>query len=139
MSTQIQPYLFFGGRCDEAIAFYQQALGAELVMRMRYSESPQPMPPGAIPADWSEKVMHATLRIGESLVMVSDGCEAGTGFAGFSLSIALATAAEVERVHAALSDGGRVTMPAAQTFWSPCFGMVVDRFGVGWMVTVASA
>lgn len=139
MSTQIQPYLFFGGRCDEAIAFYKQALGAELVMRMSYSESPQPMPPGAIPANWSDKVMHATLRIGSALVMASDGCEEGARFEGFSLSLALPSAVEVQRVHAALAEGGRVTMPAAQTFWSPCFGMVVDRFGVGWMVTVASA
>ena len=139
MTTQIPPYLFFGGRCDEAIGFYKQALGAELVMRMSYSESPQPMPAEAVPSTWGDKVMHATLRIGSALIMASDGCEEGTRFEGFSLSLALATPAEVQRVHAALAVGGRVTMPAAETFWSPCFGMVVDRFGVGWMVTVATA
>lgn len=139
MTPLIEPYLFFGGRCDEAIEFYQRAIGAKLEMLMRYRENPQPMPEGAIPPGWESKVMHASLRIGECRVMASDGCEASTPFAGFSLSIAFPTAAEAENAFAALADGGSITMPISRTFWSPCFGMLTDRFGIGWMVTVAAA
>lgn len=139
MSTQIEPYLFFGGRCDEALEFYSQAIGAEVLMKMRYSENPEPLPPGMIPPGWENKVMHASIRIGSSIVMASDGCETGTGFSGFSLSLSVATEAEVDRLHAALSQGGKVTMPPTKTFWSQRFGMLEDKFGVGWMVTVATA
>lgn len=136
MNSLLEPYLFFGGRCDEALAFYQAALGAEVEMRMRYQESPEPPPPGMLPPDWGSKVMHASLRIGTCRVMVSDGCEAGTPFAGFSLSLALPEVTEVDRVFHALAEGGRVTMPLSTTFWSPRFGMLVDRFGIGWMVSL---
>ncbi len=139
MSTQIEPYLFFGGRCDEALEFYREAVGAEILMVKRFSENPQPMPPGAIPPDWDGKVMHASIRIGSSVVMASDGCGPATGFSGFSLSLSVATEAEVDRLHAALAQGGKVTMPPTQTFWSPRFGMLEDKFGVGWMITVAIA
>lgn len=137
-NTLIQPYLFFNGRCEEALAFYGTALGAKVDFLMRYKESPEPMPPGRLPAGFENKVMHATFHIGGTTLMASDGCEENAHFEGFSLSLALPTEAEVNRAFAALADGGKVGMPLTKTFWSPCFGMVADRFGVGWMVTVAA-
>ena len=136
-TTLIQPYLFFGGRCEEALAFYGTALGAQVDFLMRYQESPEPMPPGRLPAGFANKVMHATFHIGGTTLMASDGCEAGARFDGFSLSLALPTEAEVNRAFAALADGGQVRMPLTKTFWSPRFGMLTDRFGMGWMVSVA--
>jgi PhnB protein len=134
----IEPYLFFNGRCDEAVEFYKKALGAEVLMLMRYKESPEPPPPGMVPAGWDNKIMHTSLRIGNANLMASDGCSAGVNFQGFSLSLTVANEAEAKRAFTALSDGGQVQMPLGKTFWSPCFGMVADRFGVGWMVSVAS-
>ena len=132
---QIQPYLFFNGRCEEAIAFYRKALGAELEMMMRFNESPDPMPPGMLAPGFENKVMHASLRIGGAVLMASDGMAAGaTDFKGFSLSIDAPDEAGVDRKFNALAEGGTVTMPLGKTFWSPRFGMVTDRFGVGWMV-----
>lgn len=139
MGTLVQPYLFFGGRCEEALDLYRQAVGAEVDFMMRYNEAPQPMPPGSIPAGFENKVMHATFRIGGSVLMASDGNEAGAKFEGFALSLAAPTEAEAKRAFAALADGGAVRMPLGKTFWSPCFGMLTDRFGVGWMVSVAAA
>lgn len=136
MATLIQPYLFFGGRCDEAIAFYGSALGAKTELLMRYNESPQPPPPGMLPPGFENKVMHATVRVGEATLMMSDGNEAGARFEGFSLSLAVSTETEASRVFTALSAGGQVTMPLGKTFWSPCFGMLTDQFGVGWMISV---
>ena len=136
-NTTIQPYLFFGGRCEEAIDFYREALGAEVEMIMRYRESPEPIPPGMLQAGFEDKVMHATIRIGGAVVMASDGCDDKSRFDGFRLSLALPTEADANRAFAGLADGGEVQMPLSKTFWSPCFGMVTDRFGVGWMVTVA--
>jgi PhnB protein len=133
----IEPYLFFNGRCEEAIEFYKKALGTEVLMLMRYKESPEPTPPGMVPPGWENKIMHATLRIGNANVMASDGCSEGTNFQGFSLSLTAADEADAKRKFAALAEGGQVQMPLGKTFWSPCFGMVADRFGVGWMVTVA--
>ena len=134
---RIEPYLFFNGRCDEAIEFYRRTLGAEVTVLMRFKDSPEPPPPGAVPPGFENKVMHANLRIGESVVMVSDGnCPEQAGFKGFSLSITLSSVEAAERVFAALSDGGQVQMPLTKTFWSPAFGMCTDRFGVGWMVNV---
>ncbi len=136
---QVQPYLFFDGRCEEAIEFYRKALGAELTMLMRYKDSPDPPPPGKVPAGSENKVMHANLRIGEATVMASDGsCAGQPSFRGFSLSLMVPDAAAAERLFAALADGGQVQMPLTETFWSPRFGMVADRFGVGWMVNVVS-
>jgi PhnB protein len=134
---QIQPYLFFNGRCEEAIEFYRRALGANLEMLMRFKESPDPPPPGTVPPGWEDKVMHASLRVGEAVLMASDGCAAEPSFGGFSLSITPPDVATAERTFAALAEGGRVTMPLGRTFWSPCFGMLTDRFGVGWMINVA--
>lgn len=132
----VTPYLFFDGRCEEAIEFYRKALGAEVTMLSRFKESPDP---GMCKPDTLEKVMHASLRIGSTTVMVSDGrCEGQPAFQGFSLSLSLTDEAEAERLFAALSDGGQVHMPLAKTFFSPCFGMVADRFGVSWMLIVAA-
>ncbi len=134
----IESYLFFNGRCDEAIAFYKQALGAEVLMLMRNKEAPEKPPPGMLPPGSDDKVMHATLRIGTSNLMCSDGrCDGKPVFNGFSLSLDAANEAEAERLFNALAAGGTVQMPLAKTFWSPKFGMVADRFGVGWMVSVA--
>jgi PhnB protein len=134
----IQPYLFFGGRCEEALEFYRTALGAQIEMVMRFNESPEPPPPGTLQPGFEDKVMHAAFRVGATVVMASDGCDEGAGFSGFSLAISLETAADVDRVFAALAAGGEVRMPLDKTFWSPRFGMLTDRFGIGWMVTVAS-
>lgn len=138
MTPTVQPYLFLNGRCDEALAFYRDALGARIAMAMRFRDAPDPPPPGTLPAGWEDKVMHAELRIGEAVVMLSDGMSATPRFDGFALAIAFPTAAEVDRCFAALAEGGVVTMPLGATFWSQRFGMVTDRFGVGWMVSVAS-
>jgi PhnB protein len=136
---QVQPYLFFNGRCEEAIEFYRRALGAKVDMLMRYKESPDPPPPGMVPPGSENKVMHASLRVGETTVMASDGsCSGELGFRSFSLSISAAAPAEAERLFAALTDGGQVQMPLTKTFFSPCFGMVTDRFGVGWMINVSA-
>lgn len=132
---RVQPYLFFDGRCEEAIAFYRDVLGAEVTMLMRFRESPDPPPPGAMPPGCEDKVMHANLAFGDTQVMVSDGnCRGAPGFQGFALSVSLPTVAEVERVFGALAAGGQVQMPLEKTFWSPRFGMLADRFGVSWMV-----
>lgn len=132
---QVEPYLFFDGRCEEAIDFYRKVLGAEVTMLMRFRESPDPPPPGTLPAGSEDKVMHANLRFGDTAVMVSDGrCTGQPGFQGFALTVGLPDVAEVERVFGALADGGQVQMPLEKTFWSPRFGMLSDRFGVAWMV-----
>ena len=136
-TSQIEPYLFFGGRCEEALEFYRTALGAQVDMMMRYSDSPEPPPPGRLASGFENKVMHATFRIGGSTLMASDGCEEGDGsFHGFSLSISFPTEAEAQKAFSALSEGGKVNLPLGKTFWSPCFGMLEDRFGMGWMVTM---
>lgn len=135
---QVQPYLFFDGRCEEAIGFYQRTLGAQLDMLMRYKESPETPPPGMVPPNFDDKVMHASFRIGDSVVMASDGCtsDAGPHFRGFSLSITAPDEAAARRMFDALGDGGRITMPLGKTFWSPCFGMLSDRYGIDWMIGV---
>jgi PhnB protein len=131
---QIQPYLFYNGRCDEAIAFYRAALGAEVTMLMRFKESPEPTGHGD-----ADKVMHASLRIGEATVLLSDGrCTGELSFEGFGLSLTVASDGEAERFFAALSDGGQVRILLAKTFFSSKFGMVSDRFGVLWIIYVAA-
>jgi PhnB protein len=136
--TEITPYLFFAGRCDEAIAFYRAALGAEVEMLMRYNESPDPVPPGMLPPGFETKVMHATVRIAGIPLMMADGNTDKGSFDGFHLSLALASEAEASKAFHALAEGGSVQMPLGKTFWSPCFGMVTDRFGLCWMVTLAA-
>jgi PhnB protein len=134
-AAAVQPYVFFGGRCEEAIEFYRKALDAEVERLVRFNEAPEPQ--SDLPECFQEKIMHASLRIGETTIMASDGrCEGAANFEGFSLSITVADEAEATRVFAALSKGGLVTMPLEKTFWSPKFGMLQDRFGIGWMVSV---
>lgn len=135
---QVQPYLFFDGRCEEAIDFYRKAIGAEITMLMRYSESPDPLPPGMAPPGSENKVMHAEFRIGDTTVMASDGnCGGKPNFQGFSLSISVPDDAKAEQLFATLADGGQVQMPMAKTFFSSRFGMAADRFGMNWMVITA--
>lgn len=133
---QVQPYLFFSGRCEEALEFYRSAIGAEVEFLMRYDQSPEPPPPGRLPPGFEHKVMHASFRVGETRLMASDGCDVDLTFSGFSLYIAVATETEADRVFAALSEGGRVLMPLGKTFWSPKFGMLTDKFGIDWKVTI---
>ena len=135
----IQPYLFFGGRCEEAVEFYRSAIGAEVDMLMRYKDSPEPTPPGMLAEGFEDKVMHASFRVGGTTVMASDGCSSDDGsFNGFMLSLTVAGETEADRAFSNLSQGGSVKMPLTKTFWSPRFGMLTDRFGLGWMITVAA-
>ena len=134
--TMIEPYLFFDGRCDEALDFYKKALGAEVTMLMRFKESPDQshVRPGA-----GDKVMHASFRIGGTQVMASDGNNQGKpSFQGFALSLAVSTEGEADKRFAALAEGGQVQLPLTQTFFAPRFGMVTDRFGVGWTVQLTA-
>ena len=135
---QIQPYLFFEGRCEEAAEFYRRALGAEVTMLMRNKDSPEAPPPGTLPPGSENKVMHMSLKIGDTTVLASDGhCSGKPAFEGCSLSLTAKDDAEAERAFAALADGGEVRMPLGKTFFSSRFGMLADRFGVPWMVYVA--
>ncbi len=134
---QVQPYLFFDGRCEEAVDFYRKTLGAEVIMLMRFKDSPEPQPPGMVPSGAEHKIMHMSFRIGDTTLMASDGqCQGQPNFQGFSLSITAANAAEAERLFSALADGGQVQMPLSETFFSPRFGMLADRYGVSWMIVV---
>jgi PhnB protein len=133
----VTPYLMFDGRCEEAINFYKKALGAEVAMMMRFKESPEKPPPDMVPPGSDNKIMHACMRINGAELMASDGCARGQPkFEGFSLSVNAKDEAEADRMFAALADGGQVRMPLGKTFFAKRFGMVADRFGVGWMVLV---
>ena len=134
---KVEPYLFFDGRCEEAIEFYRKALDAKVEMLMRFKDSPEPdhgmVPPGA-----GDKVMHSSLRIGDTIVMASDGeCMGRPNFQGCSLSLTARDDDEAERLFVSLANGGKVQMPLTKTFFSSRFGMVADRFGVPWMIVVA--
>jgi len=131
----LQPYLFFDGKCDEALDFYKKAVGAEPKMLMRFNQAPAQsmISPGS-----ENKVMHAQVKIGDTTVLMSDGrCTGNANFQGFALTVTANTEGEADKVFSALADGGKVTMPMAKTFFSPRFGMLTDKFGVGWMVLVA--
>ncbi len=138
MTTTIAPYLFFAGRCEEALDFYRQSLGASIDFMMRFSDSPEPTPPGMLQAGFENKVMHASFRIGEVLIMASDGCDDKSKFDGFRLALGVPTEAEAHKAFNALAEGGSIMMPLSKTFWSPCYGMVTDKFNVAWMVMVPS-
>jgi PhnB protein len=134
---QVQPYLFFDGRCEEAIEFYQHTVDAKVTMLMHYKDSPDP---GMVTPETRDKVMHACLQIGDSMVLASDGrCSGKPSFQGFALSLTAKDDAAAERLFASLSDGGQVQMPLTKTFFASRFGMVADRFGVGWMILVPAA
>jgi len=131
---QVQPYLFFDGRCDEALEFYKKAAGASVGTLMRWRDSPDPQ---MRPAGNPDKVMHSQFNIGDATLFASDGRNTGQSkFEGFALTIVVKTEAEAEKLFAALGDGGSVTMPLGKTFFSPRFGMLTDKFGVGWMILV---
>jgi len=135
-SGLINPYLFFEGRCEEAIEFYKKALGAGVQLLMRFRDCPVP-PPAGLPPGNENKIAHARLRVGQNVLLVSDGrCSRKIAFRGFFLSISVSTEAEVDKIFGALADGGQVHMPLGKTFFSPRFGMVMDRFGLGWMILV---
>ena len=135
---QVQPYLFFDGRCEEAVEFYRTALGAQETVLMRFKDSPEPCEAGMPPPEAGDKIMHASFRIGDDLIMASDGrCTGQPSFQGFSLSLSVPNEAEAERLFTALAVDGQVQMPLGKTFFSPRFGMVADRFGVSWMIIVA--
>jgi PhnB protein len=137
---KIQPYLFFEGRCEEAIELYRRVLGAEVIMLMRMKDSPEPANPEMCPPGSEDKILHASFRIGDDEVMASDGMSSGNPhFQGVSLSLTMPGEAEADRIFAELGEGGQVQMPMTQTFFSPRFGMVADRFGVSWMIMVAPA
>jgi len=132
----VQPYLMFDGRCEEASEFYKKAIGADVEMLMRWKDSPDKSmcSPGN-----EEKVMHMQFKVGDTTIMASDGRNTGNpDFKGFALTINAKDETEADRLFNALADGGQVQMPMAKTFFSPRFGMVADKFGVGWMVIVAS-
>lgn len=132
---KVVPYLFFEGRCEEAVDFYHQALGADVSKLMRFKESPEK--PTCSPEGADDKIVHAEMRIGTSTIMVSDGlCDKNATFKGFSLNLETSDMAETTRLYGALLEGGKVLMPLEKTFWSPCFGMVTDRFGVSWMINL---
>lgn len=135
-ATTITPYLFFGGRCEEALAFYRDALGAEVEMLMRFDQSPEPPPPGMLQAGFEKKVMHSSFRVRGALLMASDGCDDKSKFDGYWLALTVPTEADARRAFDALAAGGTVRMPLTKTFWSPCYGQVTDPFGVTWMVMV---
>ncbi len=133
----LQPYLFFNGRCDEAIAFYTSALGAEVQMLMRFKDAPPGSQSPDCPPSPGDKVMHASIKIGDAVIMASDGqCGGATHFDGFSLSLSLKDQAKAAKLFHALTEGGKVGMPLGPTFFSPLFGMVEDKFGVDWMIYV---
>jgi PhnB protein len=133
----VQPYLIFNGRCEEALSFYRKAIGAEVEMQMCYKESPEPCDSSMVPRNWDDKIMHAAVRIGDATIFAADGNSATPPtFEGITLTLTVKNEAEADRAFNALVDGGKVTMPLMQTFYSPRFGMLVDRFGVSWMIYV---
>lgn len=133
----IQPYLFFNGRCEEALAFYKEKLGARVEMMMRFKENPDKDAGATMPVH-PEAVMHASLQIGDATIMCSDGMgsDGKTNFQGFSLALNVASDAEADRAFEALAEEGHIQMPIGRTFFSPRFGCVADKFGVSWMVIV---
>jgi PhnB protein len=133
----VQTYLFLEGFCEEAIQFYVRELGAKVQMMMRYKESPEPPQPGMCPPNSGDKIMHASLQIGETTLLMSDGrCSGRTHLLGFALSLAVSSTGEADRLFAALCNGGNIVMPLTKTFFSERFGMVTDKFGVMWMVII---
>lgn len=132
----IAPYLFYGGRCEEALAFYEQAVGATVSMKMRFDESPDAVPDGMLQAGFESKIMHAAFSIGKMNLMASDGCDDTSNFGGFRLALTVSSREACETAFNALAHDGKIDMPLMTTFWSPLYGMLTDKFGVGWMVMV---
>jgi PhnB protein len=129
---QLSTYLSFNGNCAEAFKFYEKCLGGKLADMMKWGDSPMAdqTPPG-----WKDKIMHAHLQVGDQVLMGADAPpQMFSGNHGFSASVGVTDPKEAERIFSALSEGANVQMPLAKTFWSPAFGMLIDRFGIPWMV-----
>ncbi|TMN73386.1 hypothetical protein CWB85_04530 [Pseudoalteromonas sp. S1727] len=130
-------YLFFSGRCEEALTYYQTHLDAKIGMMFRFNESPEPIPEGAIPANFDDKIMHSEFTIGDMKLLATDGCNDSVdevNYSGFNLTLTIDSEQALRRIFAALSQDGQVRMPLAETFWSPLYGQVTDKFGIGWML-----
>jgi PhnB protein len=132
--VDVRQYLFFSGKCDEALDYYQQHLGAQVNFLIRFNETPDAMPEGVLQEGFENKVMHAEFSLGNTRIMASDGCNDVEKFSGFRIALTIADEAEARRVFSALATGGNIDMPLMKTFWSPLYGQVTDKFGVGWMV-----
>lgn len=132
----VNSYLFFNGRCEEALEFYKKAIGAKPGMIVRNNQSPEPPPPGTLPPGFENKILHCDFTIGNTMLFASDGCEEQTNFNGFRLALTVATEEEAEKAFNALAEGGKVDMPLMKTFFSPKYGMLTDKFGLGWMIMV---
>ena len=129
---QVNSYLFFDGKCEEALEFYKSKLGAKVTALMRFKEAPDQT---NMSPESKDKVMHSEFMVGETKILASDGyCKGAPKFDGFSLTIQCANDAEAEKLYKAVGEGGQVTMPLDKTFFASSFGMVTDKFGVGWMV-----
>jgi PhnB protein len=137
--VEVNNYLFFSGRCDEALAFYQQHLSAEIKFLIRFNEMPDPMPEGVLQPGFENKVMHAEFSLGNTRIMASDGCNDAEKFSGFRIALNVPDEEEARRIFAALTTNGQITMPLEKTFFSPLYGQVTDQFGVGWMVMLPGA
>jgi uncharacterized glyoxalase superfamily protein PhnB len=131
------PYLIFGGRCEEALEFYKRAIGAKVGLVMRFNDSPDPMPEGMLAPGFETKIMHCEFEVGNITIMASDGCGPDAPFAGVNVALTVPTIEEVDRLFNALAEGGQVRMPLEPTFWSPRYGQLTDKFGLGWMVMAA--
>jgi PhnB protein len=135
---QLNTYLTFDGTCAEAMRFYERTLGGKLAVLMTHAESPMAAqtPPGS-----ADRIMHARLELDGGVLMASDSMAGHPykGMHGFSLSLVCPTAAEARKLFDALGAGGRVTMPLQKIFWAEAFGMLVDRFGMPWMINGAMA
>ena len=130
---KVEPYLFFGGQCEAALSFYQSKLGAEVVFVQRFKDAPPGTQGETAPPDG---IMHATLKIGDSYILASDGDGQAKPFGSVALSLLVKDTTEGQQKFDALADGGTVVMPFQKTFWTEGFGTVTDRFGVPWMVNV---
>lgn len=142
VANAILPYLFFNGRCEEAVMFYKQALGGEIEMLMRWKDNPDLPKDGCAPGMQvdPEQIMHASLKVGDAVLMASDGMpQEKSAFQGFSISLTARSDAECDRWFAALAEGGQVQMPLGKTFFAQRFGAVADKFGVSWMIIVPPA
>ncbi|MFU2511799.1 YciI family protein [Pseudoalteromonas sp. ASV78] len=135
-------YLFFSGRCEEALTYYQTHLNAKIAMMFRFSDSPEPIPEGAIPANFDDKIMHSEFTVAGMKILATDGCidnqGDGVSYSGFNLTLTIDSEQTLRSVFAALADGGQVRMPLEETFWSPLYGQVTDKFGIGWMLMLPS-
>lgn len=126
----VMPYITFQGNCEEALKFYKECLGGEILYMGRYGGSPMA---GQAPDD---KIMHATLKVGDTHIMAADNMAPDPFAVGGNIALSVGTddAGDAERMFNALAEGGRVTMPIAETFWAERFGMLTDKFGIDWMV-----